>query len=186
MKALALLAVSVVTAAAPAVAGPARVTQTSLAGVPLGLSANAYKRLLGRPSVALPLDYPSGKPTGWTRLIYGKRGISIYFAPNKRGAQVITTWDNRYKTAAGIGPCSLLIDAKIAYGKALKPSKFNTQKGHAYAYTLGKNLILAVNWDSYVHVVGLYDGNDPKVNKPGGSLSWAGYITLNERTCNRS
>jgi hypothetical protein len=32
----------------------------------------------------------------------------------------------------------------------------------------------------------LFNGNDPNVGKPGGSLSWAGYIVLSEGTCNRA
>lgn len=49
-----------------------------------------------------------------------------------------------------------------------------------FAYTLGKNLIFASNNHIYVEVVGLYNGSDPNVGKPGGSLSWAGYISLSE------
>jgi hypothetical protein len=43
-----------------------------------------------------------------------------------------------------------------------------------FAYTLGKNVIFASNNQSYVEVVGLYDGSDPDVEIPGSSLSLAG------------
>ena len=112
--------------------------------------------------------------------------VSVYFQPKKfRGGVMITTWDQRYKTALGIGPCSTVSELKLAYGKQLRPSKFNTQRGVVFAYTLGKNLIFATENHSYVEAVGLYDGSDPNVGKPGGSLSWAGFIILNERTCHR-
>jgi hypothetical protein len=34
-----------------------------------------------------------------------------------------------------------------------------------------------------VQVIGLYNGNDPNANKRGGSLSYAGFISLNETAC---
>jgi hypothetical protein len=56
-----------------------------------------------------------------------------------------------------------------------------------YAYTLGKNLIFASNSPhTIVEVVGLYNGSDPSVGKPGGTLSYAGGIALTERACRRS
>ena len=46
------------------------ITQTSIGGAKLGLSASAYKRLLGKPNFKLPLNDPAGKPTGWSRLVF--------------------------------------------------------------------------------------------------------------------
>jgi hypothetical protein len=162
------------------------ITQESIGGAKLGLSARTYKKLLGKPDLKLPLYQPSGnKPTGWSHLVFAKRGLNVYFAPRKTRGAVITTWNSRYKTAAGLGPCSTIAELKLTYGNQLRPSKFNTIHGVVFAYTLGKNLIFASNNLSYVEVVGLYNGSDPKVGKSGGSLSWAGYITLSERTCHR-
>lgn len=159
------------------------ITQTSIGGAKLGLSASAYKRLLGKPNFKLPLNDPAGKPTGWSRLVF--LNVTVYFPSRKTRGAVVTTWARSYKTAAGMGPCSTLTDLRLAYGNRLKPSKFNTQHGVVFAYTLGKNLIFASNNKSYVEAVGLYNGSDPNVGKPGGSLSWAGYITLSERACHR-
>jgi hypothetical protein len=168
-----------------AAAGTPAITQESIGGAKLGLIARTYKTLLGKPVFKLPLSRPSGRPSGWSRLVFGRRGLSVYFAPRKPRAAVITTWNRSYRTAAGVGPCSTLTEMQLAYGKRLKPSKFNTIHGVVFAYTLGKNLIFASNNHSYVEVVGLYNGSDPNVGKSGGSLSWAGYITLSERTCHR-
>jgi len=159
------------------------ITQTSIGGAKLGLSASAYKRLLGKPNFKLPLNDPAGKPTGWSRLVF--LNVTVYFPPRKTRGAVVTTWARSYKTAAGTGPCSTLTDLRLAYGNRLKPSKFNTQHGVVFAYTLGKNLIFASNNKSYVEAVGLYNGSDPNVGNPGGSLSWASYITLSERACHR-
>jgi hypothetical protein len=174
---------SIVLFASVAVAGAPAITQVSIAGAKLGLSARTYKKLIGGPAFRLPLSGPNGEPTGFSRLVFPS--LSVYFEPKKTRGAVITTWNRRYKTASGIGPCSTLRELKLAYGDRLKPSKFNTQHGVVYAYTLGKNLIFASPNHTYVEVVGLYNGSDPNVGKPGGSLSWAGYIVLSERTCHR-
>jgi hypothetical protein len=175
---------SIVAFATTAAAETPGITQESIGGVKLGLSPATYKRLIGEPAFKLPLTHPDKKPTGFWRLVFPR--LSVYFQPKRsRGGAVITTWDRTYKTALGMGPCSTLTELKLAYGNQLKPSKFNTQHGVVFAYTLGKNLIFASNNRRYVEVVGLYNGSDPNVGKPGGSLSWAGYITLSERTCYR-
>ena len=160
------------------------ITQNSIAGLKLGLSPATYKKLVGAPAIKLTLTDPDNKPTGFWRLAFPN--LSVYFQPKKsRGGVVITTWDTSYKTALGIGPCSTLSELKLAYGNRLKPSKFNTQHGVVYAYTVGKNLIFATPNHSWVDVVGLYNGSDANAGKSGGSLPWAGYIVLSERTCHR-
>jgi hypothetical protein len=53
------------------------------------------------------------------------------------------------------------------------------------AYTLGKNLIFASNNQSYVEVVGLYDGSDPKVENPEVPFLGREHITLSDRSCHR-
>jgi hypothetical protein len=168
-------------------ARPHGITQESIGGAKLGLSARTYKQLLGKPVLRLPLYRPSGQPSGWSRLVFPKRGLSVYFAPKKIRGAVITTWNRSYKTAAGLGPCSTITELKLAYGNQLKPSKFDTIHGvmYVYAYTLGKNLIFASNNQGYVEVVGLYNGSKSNVAKAGSSLSWARYITLSDRTCRR-
>jgi hypothetical protein len=162
------------------------ITQSSIGGARLGLKATTYRHLFGTSGLKLQVNRPGGGPTGWTKLVFNRPAVAAYFRPGHIRSEVITTWERRYKTDEGIGPCSLLDDVKLAYGDRLKPSMFNTQHGHVYAWVLGKNLIFAVGWRNYVQAVGVYNGSDPRVDKPGRSLSWAGSITLSERTCNRS
>lgn len=169
----ALAAVTVAAAKSPGV------TPTSIARAKLGLSASAYKNLLGAPARKVALNAPEG----WSELLFAKRHLGVYFKHGSDRGVLVTTWNRGYKTAAGIGPCSTITRLKKTYGNRLKPSKFNSQNGVVYAYTVGKNLIFASNNLTTVEVVGLYDGNDPDVNKPGGSLSYAGFVTLSETGC---
>jgi hypothetical protein len=176
---------SIVAFATAAAAETPGITQESIGGAKLGLSPT-HTKSCSDPPLGVPLYNALGnKPTGWSRLIFGNRGLGVYFAPRKKRGAVVTTWNRSYRTAAGFGPCSTITELKLAYGNQLKPSKFNTQHGFVFAYTLGKNLIFATSNHHYVEVVGLYNGSDPNVGKPGGSLSWAGYITLSERVCHR-
>jgi hypothetical protein len=186
VRALAATSICVAVLTSVAAASSTTITQNAIGGARLGLTASAYRHLFGASGLKLPLNQPTGARTGWTKLVFGRPAIAVYYRPGHVRSEVITTWDPKYKTAAGIGPCSLLDDLKLTYGNRLKPSKFNTQHGHVFAWVLGKNLIFAVGWNRYVEAVGVYNGGDPRVDKPGGSLSWAGYITLSERACYRS
>jgi hypothetical protein len=161
-----------------------RITSTSIAGAKIGLSARAYKSLLGRPVATETLV----QPENWSRLVFSKRQVSVYFASRRGRAVIVTTWNKSFKTAAGIGPCSTIAQLKKAYGARVKPSPANTVDGHVYAYIVGKNLLFAANGapphpSKYVTAVALYDGSDPDVKKPGGSLSFAGFVALSEASC---
>ncbi|MBA3736027.1 MAG: hypothetical protein H0W90_12680 [Actinobacteria bacterium] len=179
------MAFALMVVATIAAAGTSAITQESIGGLRIGLTARAYTKLLGKPAYQQPFSDPA--LSTWKRLVYAKRGLSIHFPPKKSRSAVITTWNSSYKTAAGVGPCATITELKLAYGSRLKPSKFNTQHGVVYAYTLGKNLIFASNSPhSIVEVVGLYNGSDPNVEQPGGTLAYAGGIALTERACRRS
>jgi hypothetical protein len=169
--------------AAGAAKAPA-IRQTSIAGAKLGLPASAYKQLLGKP-VHKYRGTPGnpGEPEDRSRLVFSKRKLSVYFVDGTDAATEITTWNKAYKTAAGIGPCSSIRRLKRAYGKQLKRSKFNTINGLTYAWTVGKNLLFASNDRHVVEAIGLYDGSDPHVAEPGGSLSYAAFVTLSETRC---
>ena len=160
------------------------ITQNSIAGATLGLPQSNYEQLLGQPfhtSRGTPQN--PGQPDNYSRLAFSKRKLSVYFVDGADKGVVVATWNKAYRTAAGIGPCSTIRRLKRIYGKRLKPSKFNTQHGVVSAYTLGKNLIFATNNQVTVDAVGLYDGSDPHANESGGSLSYAGFITLSEKAC---
>jgi len=173
--------VSALAGSAAAAQGP-QVTKLAIAGARIHLPRSAYRHILGKPIFKERVLDPN-LPSGWTRLIFANRSVSVYFAPKKNRATLITTWNKAYRTAAGIGPCSTVSELKVAYGTAAKPSRFNTRHGKVYAYTVGKNLLFASNNTTTIDAVVLYDGSDPKVNRAGGSLSYAGGIGLDERRC---
>jgi hypothetical protein len=144
--------------AAVAAAGTTRpaIRQSSIAKARLGLSAGSYQTLFGNSGTPQTLS----EPDGWSELYFADKKVGVYFADGPTGTgTVITTWNRRFKTGKGVGPCSTVKRLKRVYGHALKPSKFNTIHGVVYAWTIGKNLIFATNGDARVHVVGLYDGS---------------------------
>ena len=167
---------------------PVSITQTAIAGATLGFTESAYKELYGlgwRADVVTAPSFPV--------LIFQFRRQAIYFDPDTRRANIITTWNENHRTAAGVGPCSTIEELKSAYGSALKPSRWSTQQGKVYAYTLGKNLLFAAsgrppNPSKFVTAVALYDGDGPRndgsgVDVQSGTLPFAGFIALNESTC---
>ena len=141
--------------AAPA----ARITPTSVARAKLGLRASAYKRLFGKPIRRDALRYPPK----WTRLVFTKRKVAVFFPPTGRAVEV-ATWNPKDKTARGIGPCSSISQAKGAYGASLKPSKYAKFGNRVYAYTVGKLIFAATGHDpkpgpsKHVTAIALYSG----------------------------
>ena len=164
------------------------ISQTSIAGGTLGQTEESYKQLYGagwRSDLVTEPNFPA--------LIFVHRRQSIYFDPETRRSIIVTTWNPDHRTAAGVGPCSSLEELESAYGSALKPSRWNTQEGKVYAYTVGENLLFAFNGrppnpSKRVTAVALYDGDGPSndgrgVDVKSGTLPFAGYIALNESVC---
>jgi len=166
----------------------ASISQAAIAGATLGQTQSAYKRLYGPGWRSDLLTTP-----GFPALIFAHRKQSIYFDPDTGRSMIVTTWNPDHRTAAGVGPCSSLEELKSAYGSELKPSRWNTQEGKIYAYTVGPNLLFAFsgrppNPSKQVTAVALYDGNGPKndgrgVDVRGGTLPFAGYIAISESVC---
>jgi hypothetical protein len=141
-------------------AAPAATIQpTSIAGAKVGLHASAYKRLFGTPVRKDVLRFP----TNWTRLVFTKRKVAVYFPPNGKAVEV-ATWNAADKTARGIGPCSTISRLKAAYGRRLKRSEPSTIGKRVYAYTVGKLIFAAAGHDpkpgpsKHVTAVALYSG----------------------------
>ena len=59
----------------------------------------------------------------YSRLVFTKRKVEVYFKGTVDKGVEITTWNKAYKTAAGVGPCSTVAKLKAAYGNKLKPFK---------------------------------------------------------------
>jgi hypothetical protein len=171
----AILAAAVCAVSAATATGPA-ITRRTIAGARLGLTEAAYRRTLGPPVSASTLEAPHG----WTRLLFPRRRLSVYFARGRRGTgTVVTTWNPAYRTAAGVGPCTSISRLRAVYGKALSPSDRDSFNGIVFAWTLGRTLLFTSN-NLYVRSVALYAGGDPRSAKAGGPLSYAAIIAGNE------
>jgi hypothetical protein len=156
------------TGAASATVPPA-ISPAAMAGARLGLRAPTYERLLGNPvrldvggSAALP------QPRSYTRLVFPRRKVEVYFKGDGDRALEITTWNRAYRTVAGIGPCSPVTRLKAAYGRALHASRWSNRSEATYIYTLGRSLIFAAQDARTVSAVALY----------AGSLPYAAFIAL--------
>jgi predicted Ser/Thr protein kinase len=167
---------------------PAAISQGAIAGAPLGLTEDAYKKRFG-PGWRSDVVTEPGFPV----LIYAQRKQAIYFDPDTRRAIIVTSWNPKHRTAAGVGPCSSIEELEEAYGPTVEPSHWNTQNGKVYAYTVGKNLLFAAGGlppdpGKHVTAVALYEGDGPKddgrgVDVEGGTLPFAGYIAISESPC---
>jgi hypothetical protein len=152
----AVLAVMVVPVALAAPA--ASIQPASIAGARLGLPAAAYKQLLGRPVRKDVLE------NNYSRLVFTKRKLEVYFKGTVDKGVEITTWNKAYKTGAGIGPCSSVAQLKADRIRVFAPG------GKVYAYLIGK-LIFASNDLKHVTAVAL------------GSGPAAIYVALNATPC---
>jgi hypothetical protein len=174
MRRAALVVVSASVLVAAAFAAPAATIQpTSIAGAKLGLRAGSYKRLFGTPVRKDALRFP----TNWTRLVFTKRKVAVFFPPNGKAVEV-ATWNANDKTARDIGPCSIISRLKTAYGTRLKRSEPNTVGNRVYAYTVGKLIFAATGRDpkpgpsKHVTAVALYSA----------PLNIAGFLALQTET----
>ena len=109
--------------------GPPAITQTAIAGARLGLHRAAYEKILGHAvPVSLPPDLPGAPSSEYAMLAFEDK-VWAFFPDGLEGtATIIVTWDEKYKTAEGIGPCSTIDELKAAYGDRVKPDHFGTIK----------------------------------------------------------
>ena len=164
----------------------APISQVSIAGAKLGMSAAAVKTAVGG-SVQKgrgTVDNP-GQPEDYARLAFPKRKVAAYFLDGTDKAIIVTTWNKAYRTAAGVGPCSTLAQVKAVYRSALKPSKHAIVNGVVFGYRVGKNLFFAFDArpptpSPTVTAVGLYNGNAPSA---ANSEGLAGFVTQSETNC---
>jgi predicted Ser/Thr protein kinase len=204
---LALAVIAAIVAAGAAVGGillgrngsppeaPA-ITQTAIAGARLGLHRAAYEKILGHAvPVSLPPDLP-GAPSSEYAMLAFEGKVWAFFPDGLEGtATIIVTWDEKYKTAEGIGPCSTIDELKAAYGDRVKPDHWGTIKKKNgttdyYMYDVGKNLLFPVSGElskpghpvpgKYVPAVGLFNGSEPGADDSFGARPFAGFVTGNQ------
>jgi tRNA A-37 threonylcarbamoyl transferase component Bud32 len=173
-------------------AGPPAITQTSIAGAPLGLRVAGYTRILGEPDfrVDQPTEVKGFPSTEYPTLVFLRQKVAVYFPDGfESTAKIITTWNTDYKTAAGIHPCSTIDGLKAAYGDKVKPDYFGTIGKKHFMYDVGKNLLFAasgppgqrppVPW-KYISAVGLFNGSTPHADEGHGARPFAGFVTGSE------
>jgi hypothetical protein len=169
-------------------AGPPAITQTSIAGAPLGLSVAGYTKILGTPDlrVTQPQEVKGFPSTEYPTLVFLRQKVAVYFPDGfDAPAKIITTWNSNYKTDHGIGPCSTIADLKKAYGPGVRPDHWGTQGKKHWMYDVGRNLLFAASGPTripskYVSAVGLFDGSLPGADVGRGARPFAGFVTGNE------
>jgi hypothetical protein len=177
-------------------AAPA-ITQTSIAGAALGLTAEGYTEIFGKPDLRVDQgqQVPGFPSTEYPTLIFLRQKVAVYF-PDGWGsrAKIVTTWNKDFKTAAGVGPCSTIEEMKAAYGDRVKADHWGTITRNGttmhFMYDVGKNLLFAPSGElsqpgapvpgRFVAAVGLFDGSVPNADVEGGPRNFAGFVTGNE------
>ena len=154
------------------------ITQTSIAGVPLGKPSGFYGERFGGYKKLMLTEVKPWIPGR----SFGQPEVAVYFRANPDRADIITTWNRRNRTAAGIGPCSTLAAMRKAYGKAMHPSPHATHGKTVTAYVVGPNLIFSTQDQRTVSAVGLYRGSLPNttLNERQG---WANFVAAVETPC---
>ena len=172
---------------------PPAITQTSIAGAPLGLRVGGYTEILGHPDLRVDQGkrVPGFPSTEYPTLIFLKQKVAVYFPDGWQSkAKIITTWNREFASAAGVGPCSTIDEMKSIYRGGVKPDHWGTIGTKHFMYDVGRNLLFAVSEElstpghpvpgQYVRAVGLFDGSAPEADVDGGPRSFAGFVTGNE------
>jgi DNA-binding SARP family transcriptional activator len=154
--------------------GPPTITQTMIGGVTLGQAAAYYKKRLG-PWRAQELTEPH-----FPSLAFEIPEVAVYWPSVGRRADIITTWNRAFHTAAGIGPCSTLAAMHKAYGRSVKAAWAGGDPPHAYV--VGDNLLLETDDFTTIAAVALYKG-DPEHTRFGSPQAYAAYVAAVETPC---
>lgn len=163
-----------------AATAPAAITETSIDGAVLGMSQATYvNRFGGYKEYELTESDPPIPGVS-----FGQRQLAAYFRVTPFAADVITTWNKNFRTAAGVGPCSTIDEMKKAYGGGVRPSKFGTSPDgkKVWSWVVGRNLLFSTQNHRTISVVTLYLGSSTD-SAPGSPQSYANFIAALETPC---
>ena len=161
-------------------AGPPAITQTSIGRAVLGKPEAYYMNKFGGYK---EFDLTESDPP-IRGLSFGEPQLAVYFRVTPFAADVITTWNRNFRTAAGIGPCSTIAEMKQAYGDAVQPpwSGIFRDTGPS-AWVVGRNLLFSTSKDGRtVNAVALYLGSETDTRR-GSPQAWANFIAALETPC---
>jgi hypothetical protein len=160
-------------------AGPPEITQTSIAGVELGRTKAFYQRRFGGYKELVLTEWEPPIPG----LTFGPHEVGVYFRADPERADIITTWNRRHRTAAGIGPCSTIDAMRRAYGRAVHPNPNGSPEGEpVWHWVVGPNLIFATQNRRTISAVALYRGFLPNTARDP-RRGWAGFVAAVETPC---
>lgn len=136
MRLITVISIAALAAASVALAGgTGLITQSSVGKGKLGQSRSAYTAAYGKPMPAEKLE------GGLTRLRYQHGAIGVYFKTGTSTGRYIVATSKAYRTAKGVGPCSMSPAVKKAYPSAVKITLAGTASGgDEFAYQIGPKL----------------------------------------------
>jgi len=145
-----------------------KITPTAIDGASLGHKTPWYRHLLGPGAPA------TDTLSKYAELHFQQPEIATYSPHADKPAVILTTWNRRFRTAAGIGPCSTLAAMRRVYGSRVAPDPHATHGKTVTAWKLGKNILFETQDQRTISAVVLY--------RPvhGG---WANYFGENENAC---
>ena len=128
---------------------------------------------------------PGFPSTEYPTLYSCDQKVAVYFPDGwESKAKIITTWNDEFKTAAGVGPYSKIEGMKAVYGDGVRPDHWGTIGPKNFMYDVGKNLLFAASGElstpgnpvpgKYVPAVGLFDGSAPDADVEGGPRNFCG------------
>ena len=158
-----------------------KITGTSIDGVTLGQEAALYKRTLGD---SQSYSVPPGLPT----LDFERPDVFVYFPKHSKKAFIIATWNRRFRTAKGIGPCSTLAHMHAVYGSRVVPTYHGQSPGGRvqWSWQLGRNLLFVTQDHKTIAEVVLFNGPEYASNsyqQPGTHQGYASELGENGTPC---
>jgi hypothetical protein len=125
-------------AGAAASVGPARlIGGSSVGGARLGMARAAYGAILGKPT------FSTRYADGTARLTFRNGAVHVYLTRSTRRGFALMTADERYRTSAGVGPCSSITQLRHAYGGSLTAVRLS-RNGRTVGYRW-RALLFVVN-----------------------------------------